>query len=244
MALLTRVAVRLSPGNVDVEVARRLALRCAATCHAYHDRILLANTLTFLAQAGWLGNRIDEAVGYAREALRLRGTDTAAHNLAQLVEFTAWISATAGQPERAAVLLGAADRVWRGFGLHALLAAPLYRDRRARCEGAARAALGDAAFAAGYARGRGFSLAETVEFAAGGLAAAGSTVPDGILTRRQRQVAALVAEGLSNKQIATRLGVSRRTVETHVEHILARLGFGSRAQVAAWAARYVTGRPP
>ncbi|HKT02845.1 MAG TPA: LuxR C-terminal-related transcriptional regulator, partial [Rugosimonospora sp.] len=115
-------------------------------------------------------------------------------------------------------------------------------DRHALCEAVARAALGDAGFASGYARGRGFSLAEAVEFAAGGLTAAGNAVPGGILTRRERQVAALVAEGLSNKQIATRLGVSRRTAETHVEHILAKLGFGSRAQVAAWAARYVAGR--
>jgi non-specific serine/threonine protein kinase len=49
-------------------------------------------------------------------------------------------------------------------------------------------------------------------------------------------VAVLIAEGLSNKQIARRLAVSQRTVESHVEHILAKLAFTSRAQIAAWTA--------
>ena len=46
----------------------------------------------------------------------------------------------------------------------------------------------------------------------------------------------LIAAGRSNKQIAAGLVISQRTAEDHVEHILAKLGFTSRAQVAAWAA--------
>jgi hypothetical protein len=49
-------------------------------------------------------------------------------------------------------------------------------------------------------------------------------------------VARLVAGGRSNKQIAAELVIPQRTAENHVEHILAKLGFTSRAQVAAWAA--------
>jgi non-specific serine/threonine protein kinase len=56
------------------------------------------------------------------------------------------------------------------------------------------------------------------------------------LSHRERQVAELVAEGLSNKQIAARLVISRRTVDSHVEKILTKLGFTSRVQVAAWFA--------
>ena len=52
------------------------------------------------------------------------------------------------------------------------------------------------------------------------------------LTRRERQVADLVAEGLSNKEIAARLVISQRTAESHVEHILTKLNFTNRAQVA------------
>ncbi|HEX2150151.1 MAG TPA: LuxR C-terminal-related transcriptional regulator, partial [Actinomycetota bacterium] len=56
------------------------------------------------------------------------------------------------------------------------------------------------------------------------------------LTRREREVAALVAEGLSNREVAERLFISERTVESHVGSILSRLGFNSRAQVAVWMA--------
>jgi len=58
-----------------------------------------------------------------------------------------------------------------------------------------------------------------------------------LLTAREREVAALVAEGLTNKEIATRLFLSKRTVDAHLEHILGKLGCGSRLQVAALAAR-------
>ena len=49
-------------------------------------------------------------------------------------------------------------------------------------------------------------------------------------------MARLIAAGRSNKDIAAALVIARRTAENHVEHILAKLGFTSRAQVAAWVA--------
>lgn len=57
----------------------------------------------------------------------------------------------------------------------------------------------------------------------------------GGLTPRQREVAALLAQGLTNRQIAETLVISPLTAETHVKHILTRLGLTTRAQVAAWA---------
>ena len=57
----------------------------------------------------------------------------------------------------------------------------------------------------------------------------------GQLTRREQEVAALVARGLSNSQIAAALVISARTVETHVEHIMDKLGVSTRAQIAAWS---------
>lgn len=58
-----------------------------------------------------------------------------------------------------------------------------------------------------------------------------------VLTPREREVAGLVAEGLSNRQIAEKLYVSERTAETHVQNILTKLGFTSRTQVAGWVVR-------
>jgi DNA-binding NarL/FixJ family response regulator len=63
------------------------------------------------------------------------------------------------------------------------------------------------------------------------------TTPDDPLSPRERQVAALVADGLSNREIAERLVLSERTAQNHVQHILGKLGFANRAQIAAWAER-------
>jgi len=65
--------------------------------------------------------------------------------------------------------------------------------------------------------------------------------PHDQLTRREREVAALVAEGITNRQIAEALFISERTAQTHVQHILNKLGFSSRSQIAAWV---TAGRVP
>ncbi len=59
--------------------------------------------------------------------------------------------------------------------------------------------------------------------------------PANTLSPREREVASLVARGLTNSEIADKLIVSGRTAETHVNHILNKLGYSSRAQIAAWA---------
>ena len=58
----------------------------------------------------------------------------------------------------------------------------------------------------------------------------------GSLTRREREVAGLIAQGLSNRQIGERLVITDRTVASHIEHILDRLAFTSRTQIGVWAA--------
>jgi len=55
------------------------------------------------------------------------------------------------------------------------------------------------------------------------------------LSRREQEVAALIAHGLTNREIAEALSISERTAGNHVHHIFNKLGFGSRAQVAVWA---------
>ena len=66
---------------------------------------------------------------------------------------------------------------------------------------------------------------------------AGANAIMGPLTARERQIASLVAAGLSNRAIADRLVISERTAQNHVQHILGKLGFANRAQIAAWASR-------
>jgi len=61
---------------------------------------------------------------------------------------------------------------------------------------------------------------------------------DGELTAREREVAALVANGLTNGQLADRLFISPKTAAVHVSNILAKLGLSTRAEIAAWAVRH------
>jgi DNA-binding CsgD family transcriptional regulator len=60
------------------------------------------------------------------------------------------------------------------------------------------------------------------------------------LTSRELEVASLVAEGSTNRQIAVKLGVSERTVENHLDHVFRKLGLGGRAQLAAWVTTRIT----
>ena len=106
-----------------------------------------------------------------------------------------------------------------------------------------RAALGAVAFAAHWAAGRALPLeqasAEALEAEGPDPAATGETPAAGHtlapLTRREHEIALLLAAGHTDRQIAAHLALSARTVSTHVSHILAKRGLASRAQVAAWA---------
>jgi DNA-binding NarL/FixJ family response regulator len=59
-----------------------------------------------------------------------------------------------------------------------------------------------------------------------------------VLTPREQEVAALIAGGLTNREIASRLVIAERTAEGHVQSILNKLGVGSRAQIAVWAVEH------
>lgn len=65
---------------------------------------------------------------------------------------------------------------------------------------------------------------------------AGGLRDGGVLSPRETEIAGLVGRGMTNRQIAAAAHISERTVETHVQHVLAKLGFTGRAQIAAWVA--------
>jgi DNA-binding NarL/FixJ family response regulator len=87
-----------------------------------------------------------------------------------------------------------------------------------------------------FQHGAGLSVAKTIACALNETSGP-EPRPDGaeaILTRREWEVAELVAQGLTNKEIAARLVIAQRTAEAHVERILAKLGLASRTQLATW----------
>jgi predicted ATPase/DNA-binding CsgD family transcriptional regulator len=151
----------------------------------------------------------------------------------------AGVAARTGRPRRALRLAGVA----RSLCEAGQFSMPVPVDTELeRWLAPARNQLGSAA-AQIMAEGQGMSLAEAVSYAlADGPEEAWHSGPRRTLTRRELEVAALVAQGLTNRRIADQLYLSVRTVDTHVDHILAKLGFSTRTQLAAWA--YESGLAP
>lgn len=174
-----------------------------------------------------------------REALQIRHAFNDVIGVLVAMETLAWVAAASGDPRRAAGLLGASCRHWRPLGSY-LHGSPAFQGWHDDCLTAARDDLGAQRFEEAHRAGGGLTLDQAVSVALGERLEAipahapPEPEPELDLTRREREVAELVTDGLSNKEIATRLVISRRTAESHVEHILSKLGFSSRAQIAAW----------
>ncbi len=147
---------------------------------------------------------------------------------------------------RAAWLLGATDPLWAQAGSRLGNTAILEGYHQAAVR-VARVSLGDKRYASLAASGTrrplaaiiGHALADADELVRGtdggaGVVAAEPVGPGGGLTAREREIAAHVATGLSNREIAARLFISKRTVDAHVEHIFGKLGISSRVQLTVW----------
>jgi predicted ATPase/DNA-binding CsgD family transcriptional regulator len=180
------------------------------------------------------------AVAAEQRSIRLRLPLYDRRNIGLNFEVLAWCAAAGGDGERAARLFGAAQAIQQSLGisLAALGHLALLHDQY---EPAARRALGAAAFERARDRGLRLGFDEAVAYAVGepsppATAPVPESAGEGSLTRREREIAELIARGLSNKEIASTLVIALRTAEGHVEHILTKLGFTSRAQVAAWVA--------
>ena len=109
--------------------------------------------------------------------------------------------------------------------------APIFKERVDRGRSAAEAALGAEASVV-WAEGTGLSVDDAIALAFG--AAETRTFRRAGLSEREAEVARLVAKGLSNKQIASRLELSVRTIEDHVRHALAKTALENRTQLATW----------
>jgi non-specific serine/threonine protein kinase len=165
--------------------------------------------------------------------------------VAECLVGVAGVALALGQPERAARLFGAADAC-----LQAARAAiaPVNLAEYERNLAAARARLGPSAFASACQAGRAMSPEQAVAYATATAdhlsGAAGRQDRQradpwlGLLTPREGDVAALLVRGLSNRQIASQLVITEQTVETHVKHLLGKLGLASRYQVQDWTDRY------
>lgn len=164
----------------------------------------------------------------------------------ECLEGLAGAACAQGHYEEAARLFGAAEALHEI--LHSHHAAPYQADIDRRIA-TTRARLGDPDFAAALAAGRAMTLVQAIEYALGlkftagvpaGSAAVGAPINKhtALLTAREREVAVLIARGLSNRDIASHLKIAERTAQTHVQNILNKLGVNSRTQVGVWAVEH------
>jgi len=234
LTLLVLGSTRLFAGDVDS--ALRIGERCRAICAASGDGTQQGIALLLLARAASTRGELTAARGYARDALRLRPEQPAPNTVALALNMLGWFAGVAGDHERVAVLYGGLDEVYPTFGTRISRTPTMLRPHQ-EAVAAARAALGDAEYERLYERGVALGPAEIVPYALGEKSRRERATDTGpALTARERQIAVLVAGGLSNRQIASKLVISQRTAETHIEHVLRKLNFTSRAQIAAWAA--------
>jgi len=151
-----------------------------------------------------------------------------------MLESLAAVAAGVRNDRRAATLVGAAAGLLQRIGARPPATAPMRATLAATWRRSLEAPGGDKAYAAGQA----MDLPQAIAYALGESAPAqrrrASPPTREMLTRRQFEVARLLPEGLSNKEIANRLGLSERTVDGHVESIFNRLGFNKREQVVKW----------
>jgi predicted ATPase/DNA-binding CsgD family transcriptional regulator len=194
-----------------------------------------AEALWELSIITWQQGDLGRATELAMESLRTHRDFGDAVGTAQCLETLAWIAESQALYERAARLLGSADALWRDIDASLFTHMAGYHER---CEKETQRVLGMRSFSAIHYLGANALVSENVAYALGEQVEEAYSVRDGTadaqLTNREVQIAALVARGLSNKEIAAQLVISQRTAEGHVEHILNKLGFASRAQIAAW----------
>ncbi|MFF0340687.1 ATP-binding protein [Kribbella sp. NPDC004875] len=174
---------------------------------------------------------------YFRDAIKVLRPLNDRTGIGFCVQALSWCAGSAVPDERAALLMGAARAVWRS-GVVVKETTP-YSGLDDLTRRRIQDAIGDAAFGAAFAQGAAYTFDQTIALAMGedDRRDRSGTGADGRgLTPREYEVAVLIGEGLSNREIGARLTVSRRTAETHVEHILGKLGFTSRSQVARWVA--------
>lgn len=222
--------------EADLDTARAAAaagvLRGRAEGDLYTTQVMLIN----LGAAAFIGGDLEEAHTQYSAALRIaqRIDDRVAQFY--LIGGLACCAAGSGATRLAAQLLGAAEtlRAQNGMSANTILG---YLASQATQ--AATAALGAPTFEAEFQTGARYRRDEAIRLALGdstrvALQSTTREVSSGLLREREAEVARLVADGLTNKQIGTRLLISERTVESHVRNIMNKLGVNSRAQIAGW----------
>jgi non-specific serine/threonine protein kinase len=185
--------------------------------------------------------QLDEAETVEKESIQLLEPFVDRFVISLPLQILAVISSEKGDHETAVRMFGTVDALRRAIG--ATTEPQGFGPDRTACLDRARAVLGAELVAVHYEAGLRTSpeIATVLNLAGAGVAAPSSGLsqappPDGLteLTNREREIAALVADGLSNRQVAAKLVIAQRTAEGHIERMLSKLGLHSRRELTAW----------
>ena len=205
---------------------------CLAFSRAERDDAATAKYLESLADAKLGLGQVDDAAGHWQAALKTFGDLNDPFGAIWSVGGLALVASKRGDHERALRLAAVVDRLSREWSLSA------WSVRVKQLEDASRQArtrLGAKRADATWGEGLAMNETRAVAYAVGEDRPLAIPETAGPLSRREREVAAMVAAGWTNRQIAERLFIAERTAEGHVERIRNKLGVRSRTEVATWA---------
>jgi predicted ATPase/class 3 adenylate cyclase/DNA-binding CsgD family transcriptional regulator len=216
----------------DLAAARRWADDAVSTTIG----VYLTEALATRARVAIAQGEPERAERDAQDALTCAAEIGANLSAPDILECLGTLAAEAGGHREAARLFGAAEAIRQRMG------SVRFKIHDASCEAsvpALRNALDDNAFDTAWAEGAGLSTEEAIAYAQRGRGQRRRPTSGwGSLTPTELDVVGLVSEGLTNSDIATRLFVSPRTVQTHLTHVYTKLGLTSRVQLAQEAARH------
>jgi predicted ATPase/DNA-binding CsgD family transcriptional regulator len=219
--------------------AVQLCEECLRRCDETGEQWARGTALWVRGATRWLSGDITGAIADSLSCLRIKESVNDLHTIAMSFDLLSVCRVATAEFELATVLYGAGQALWTRLNAPVLMG-PGYGEIRRSAADTARAALGAERFDELLGRGLALHLADAVAMAKGETPADGFLTaepgPSAVkqLTRREKEIAALVAAGHGNREIAARLFLSKRTVDSHMEHIFTKLGFSSRTQLASW----------
>ncbi|MDR7414986.1 MAG: tetratricopeptide repeat protein [Armatimonadota bacterium] len=233
---------RVALAHRDHTQAGRLQAEALHLRRQLGEPVMIASSLRELAVVAQDANEDQRSLGLYRQSLELFERAGDRLGVARCLEGMAVLAAENEQAEQAARLFGAAEALLDRVGVvrrPGWFPANVRPDRLAHARATIKEHLGPEALRRAAAAGAVLPLSVAAAEAMG--VRVRRTVPQAgparaePLTPRELEVASLVALGLSNREIARRLFISEHTAATHVQHILGKLDFSSRAQIATWA---------
>jgi DNA-binding CsgD family transcriptional regulator len=227
-----RLGAEAALAGGDPVAARRWADEAVTTTTGFW--LMLA--LTTRARVAIAQGEPDQAERDAHDALAIAASMQSYLDTSDTLECLAALAGDGGSHREAARLFGAAHAIRQRIGA---VRFKIWDAGYEASAAAVRDALGDKDFEAAWAEGAALSTEEAIAYAQRGRGQRKRPASGwGALTPTERNVVRLVSEGLANNDIATRLFVSPRTVQTHLTHVYTKLGLSSRVQLAQEAARH------